>query len=246
MGTRYINWEKLRHFDGALVRIQTLREGIRGDFGSISIALGILWLLFTTMLLVSWAVIRRMVSNMLSLQKTLQWQAWFDPLTRLLNRGALFERASLLTAEYGARKEPFSVIQLDLDHFKSINDRFGHQAGDRVLGHAAGLISKSIRAQDVAGRVGGEEFCILLPGATLAEAEQVAEKMRQRIAGKEILVRKGKSLRISASLGVSCSDESGSYAFDYLQSVADGRLYTAKRRGRNQVCSDDTSSMPNS
>lgn len=246
MGTRYINWEKLRHFDGALVRIQTLREGIRGDFGSISIALGILWLLFTTMLLVSWAVIRRMVSNMLSLQQTLQWQAWFDPLTRLLNRGALFERASLLTAEYGARKEPFSVIQLDLDHFKSINDRFGHQAGDRVLSHAAALISKSVRAQDVAGRVGGEEFCILLPGATLAEAEQVAEKMRQRIAGKEILVRKGKSLRISASLGVSCSDESGSYAFDYLQSVADSRLYSAKRRGRNQVCSDDASSMPNS
>ncbi len=57
----------------------------------------------------------------------------------------------------------FSVIQVDLDHFKAINDRFGHQAGDRVLSHAAGLISSSLRAQDVAGRVGGEEFCVILP-----------------------------------------------------------------------------------
>lgn len=60
-------------------------------------------------------------------------------------------------------QHPFSVIQVDLDHFKAINDRFGHQAGDRVLSHAAGLISSSLRAQDVAGRVGGEEFCVILP-----------------------------------------------------------------------------------
>ena len=76
-----------------LVRVHTLSEGVRGDFGSISIALTLLWALFTSMLLLSWYVIRRMVSNMYVLQSSLQWQAWHDTLTRLYNRGALFEKA---------------------------------------------------------------------------------------------------------------------------------------------------------
>lgn len=93
MNSRYVSWARLDHFDGALVRIHTLSEGVRGDFGSISIALTLLWVLFTTMLLISWYVIRRMVSNMYVLQSSLQWQAWHDTLTRLYNRGALFEKA---------------------------------------------------------------------------------------------------------------------------------------------------------
>ncbi len=80
------------------------------------------------------------------------------PYQRLYNRGALFEKARPLAKLYQTHQHPFSVIQADFDHFKAINDRFGHQAGDRVLSHAAGLISSSLRAQDVAGRVGGEEF----------------------------------------------------------------------------------------
>lgn len=82
------------------------------------------------------------------------------------------------------RTNSFSVIQVDLDHFKAINDRFGHQAGDRVLSHAAGLISSSLRAQDVAGRVGGEEFCVILPGASLTEAAEVAERIRLKLNEK--------------------------------------------------------------
>lgn len=93
MDSRYVSWERLDHFDGVLVRVHTLSEGVRGDFGSISIALTLLWALFTTMLLISWYVIRRMVSNMYVLQSSLQWQAWHDTLTRLYNRGALFEKA---------------------------------------------------------------------------------------------------------------------------------------------------------
>ena len=92
MDSRYVSWERLDHFDGVLVRVHTLSEGVRGDFGSISIALTLLWALFTTMLLISWYVIRRMVSNMYVLQSSLQWQAWHDTLTRLYNRGALFEK----------------------------------------------------------------------------------------------------------------------------------------------------------
>lgn len=144
MNSRYVSWERLDHFDGVLVRVHTLSEGVRGDFGSISIALTLLWALFTTMLLISWYVIRRMVSNMYVLQSSLQWQAWHDTLTRLYNRGALFEKARPLAKLCQTHQHPFSVIQVDLDHFKAINDRFGHQAGDRVLSHAAGLISSSL------------------------------------------------------------------------------------------------------
>ncbi|MGK3684264.1 cellulose biosynthesis regulator diguanylate cyclase DgcQ, partial [Escherichia coli] len=239
MVSRYVSWERLDHFDGVLVRVHTLSEGVRGDFGSISIALTLLWALFTTMLLISWYVIRRMVSNMYVLQSSLQWQAWHDTLTRLYNRGALFEKARPLAKLCQTHQHPFSVIQVDLDHFKAINDRFGHQAGDRVLSHAAGLISSSLRAQDVAGRVGGEEFCVILPGASLTEAAEVAERIRLKLNEKEMLIAKSTTIRISASLGVSSSEETGDYDFEQLQSLADRRLYLAKQAGRNRVCASD-------
>ena len=239
LGSRFVSWERLDHFDGVVLRVHTLHDGVRGDFGSISIVLALLWALFTAMLLISWLVIRRMVSNMYALQHTLQWQAWHDPLTRLNNRGALFERAKTLAKRCAQQSLPFSVIQIDLDHFKSINDRFGHQAGDRVLSHSAGLIASALRTNDVAGRVGGEEFCVVLPGIALEEAAEIAERIRSRINSKEILVKKSTTIRVSASLGVSCAQEKGNYDFEQLQSIADARLYRAKQRGRNQVVRDD-------
>lgn len=239
LGTHYVSWERLDHFDGVLLRVHTFREGIQGNFGSISIALTLLWVLFTAMLLISWGVIRHMVKNMFVLQNSLQWQAWHDPLTWLYNRGALFEKASRLAKRYRESRQPFSVVQLDLDYFKSVNDRFGHQAGDRVLSHAAGLIGSTIRSHDIAGRVGGEEFCIVLPGATKAQALQIAERIRQRINDKEILVTKSTTLRISASMGISSAEEYGDYDFEQLQSLADKRLYYAKQSGRNRICASD-------
>ncbi len=239
LGPTFVVWQKLDHFDGLLLRIHTLREGLQGDFGTISIALALLWLLFTAMLLSSWVVIRRMVSNMYAMQHSLQWQAWHDPLTRLLNRGALFERAKALAESCQQQQRPFSVIQIDLDHFKSVNDRYGHQAGDLVLTHAARLITGSLQGEDLAGRVGGEEFCIVLPGSTLLQAQRVAERIRERISRKEILVHNSQTIRISASLGVSSAEPSESYIFEYLQMVADRRLYLAKRGGRNRVCAED-------
>ncbi|MFH7929144.1 cellulose biosynthesis regulator diguanylate cyclase DgcQ [Enterobacter roggenkampii] len=239
LGSRFITWERLNHFDGVVLRIHTLHEGVQDDFGSISIVLALLWALFTAMLLISWLVIRRMVSNMYTLQHSLQWQAWHDPLTRLNNRGALFERAKLLAEKCHQQSLPFSVIQLDLDHFKSVNDQYGHQAGDKVLSHTAGLIASVLRKNDVAGRVGGEEFCVVLPGIGLEEARVVADRIRCRINSKEILVKKSTTLRISASLGVSSAGEKGNYDFEQQQSVADARLYKAKQGGRNRVVWND-------
>lgn len=239
LGSRYVNWQRMDHFDGVLVRVHTLAEGAQGNFGRITIALTLLWLLFTAMLIGSWLVIRRMVSNMYNLQHSLQWQAWHDPMTRLLNRGALFEQAKSLADRCRQRQQPFSVIQMDLDHFKSINDRYGHQAGDKVLIHSAGLISASLRATDVAGRIGGEEFCVLLPDTTLAQATQIAERIRARINRREILVKRGHTVCVSVSIGVSSAEERGNYEFEQLQSIADARLYQAKQGGRNRVMSQD-------
>ncbi len=120
MDSRYVSWERLDHFDGVLVRIHTLSEGVRGDFGSISIALTLLWALFTTMLLISWYVIRRMVSNMFVLQSSLQWQAWHDTLTRLYNRGALFEKARPLAKLCQTHKLPFLLFRSTLTILKRL------------------------------------------------------------------------------------------------------------------------------
>ncbi|HKS35521.1 MAG TPA: cellulose biosynthesis regulator diguanylate cyclase DgcQ [Enterobacteriaceae bacterium] len=235
----YISWQRLADFDGVILRFHTFSEGVRSDFGTISIALTLLWLLFTSMLFISWGIIRRMVLNMSQMQRSLEWQAWHDPLTRLYNRGALFDRAEQQASLCQKAQEPLAVIQLDLDHFKNINDSWGHQAGDRVLAHVGGLIGSVLRSGDIAGRVGGEEFCILLPGTALADAQQIAERIRLRLNSKEILLSRGTTIRISASLGVSSSEEHQQYDFEQLQSVADNRLYRAKQQGRNRVQATD-------
>lgn len=152
---------------------------------------------------------------------------------------ALFERAKALAKRCEQQKQPFSVLQMDLDHFKSVNDRFGHQAGDKVLTHAAGLITRTIRDSDVAGRVGGEEFCVVLPDTGPEQAMSIAQRIRERINRREILVKKSQTTRVSVSIGVSSAQESGSYDFEQLQSIADARLYQAKQRGRNQVVDQD-------
>lgn len=89
-----------------------------------------------------------------------------------------------------------------------------------------------------AGRVGGEEFCVILPGTPAEGARQVAERIRQRINSQEILVRPDTTIRISVSVGVSEARRDGDYDFEHLQSIADHRLYLAKQRGRNQVCDE--------
>jgi diguanylate cyclase (GGDEF)-like protein len=239
MDSRFVTWAKLNNFDGLLIKVHTLQEGVQGEFGRISIVLTILWLLFTLMLTASWMVIRRLVSNMLKLQQTLTWRANYDTLTRLYNRGAFFDIARRLSAECEQRGDPLSVIQLDLDFFKSINDRFGHHSGDKVLAHAAAILAGAVRKEDVVGRVGGEEFSVVLPGATLQEAASVAERIRARISSKELLLRQGETIKISASFGVSTADEYSDYDFERLQSYADQRLYKAKKAGRNQVRARD-------
>lgn len=237
--TRYVSWAKLNFFDGVLIRVYSLKQSLSGEFGSILLVLGLLWALFSLMLLGSWYVIRRMVRNMFAMQETLQWRAWYDAQTHLFNRGTFLERARQIARRCQQQQMPLCVIQLDLDHFKRINDTWGHQTGDKALSHAASILRQSLRGDDIAGRVGGEEFCIVLPGTLQPEAAAIAERIRVRLNSKEILVRQNTTIRISASFGVSCAVQEGDYDFEHLQSIADRRLYQAKQAGRNRVTSSD-------
>jgi two-component system chemotaxis response regulator CheY len=169
--------------------------------------------------------------------------AMHDTLTGLLNRRAIHDRA---LAELGRLSRdhasgPLSVILLDVDRFKLINDSYGHEAGDRALRVMADLLAEHMRNYDVVGRWGGEEFLLLLPGATPSEAKIAAERIRDQLAGADLGLNGGASL--TASFGVATlSPESvrpGAPAaeqwLDRLVRAADRALYQAKGNGRNQV-----------
>ncbi len=154
-----------------------------------------------------------------------------DPLTGLLNRRGFFEAVDMIMARSRNRNAPVNVLGFDLDHFKSINDRFGHAVGDDVLQMFAKVVRETMRADDVIGRLGGEEFVALVPG-TLADAAGVAERVRSAFAATGI-VRNDQRVATTVSVGVACGAPSA--AIDTLLERADVALYRAKEQGRNRV-----------
>ena len=153
-----------------------------------------------------------------------------DELTGLMNRRAFFEQAHLLYAQCRHNQQPLSALMLDMDHFKDINDTYGHQAGDQVLRQIGGVISASFRQADVYGRLGGEEFAVLLPNTSLETAQGIAEQLVQAISGLSSEPVKG----LTASLGVATT-RSLDQDLHSLMNNADKALYRAKAMGRNQV-----------
>ena len=153
-----------------------------------------------------------------------------DELTGLMNRRAFFEHAHLLYAQCRQHRQPLSALMLDMDHFKAINDTYGHQAGDQVLRQVGGVISASFRQADVYGRLGGEEFAVLLPNTTLETAQGIAEQLITAIAGLASEPVQG----LTASLGVATT-RSPDQDLHSLMNSADKALYRAKAMGRNQV-----------
>jgi diguanylate cyclase (GGDEF)-like protein len=154
-----------------------------------------------------------------------------DPLTGLLNRRGFFEATGILMERRRAKAEPISVLAFDLDHFKSINDRYGHAIGDAVLQLFAKTARETMRANDVIGRLGGEEFVAVLPG-TLAEAAIAAERVRAAFAAAS-LERNGLRIAATVSIGIACA--SPTTAIDQIIARADVALYRAKSGGRNCV-----------
>ncbi len=160
-----------------------------------------------------------------------QIKATIDPLTKVLNRGALEEGLVAMIA----RGEPFAVMFVDLDHFKSVNDKFGHDAGDTVLRELGKYLVRAIRSNDVAGRYGGEEFVIGLAGCDQTLAPRIAERHRECVA-KIAFPKENHPEKITASIGVAVfNPEAPDASIGALLKRADAAVYRAKHEGRNRV-----------
>ncbi len=158
-----------------------------------------------------------------------------DPLTGIYNRRHFFHLAEREFERRQRYKESISIIMLDLDYFKQINDTYGHTAGDKVLNTAVQHFQDSLRKVDVLARYGGEEFVILLPETGCEHAKQMAERLRTRLANAPIRID-GKELKITASFGIaSASKEDNTVNLDILLNRADKALYKAKDSGRNAI-----------
>ncbi len=168
------------------------------------------------------------------LEEELKHEARTDPLTGSSNRRHFFtlaERAIRLSRRY---QHPLSLLMLDIDHFKAVNDTYGHHAGDLVLQALVQACRQTLRDVDMLGRIGGEEFAVLLPETDAEHALQAAERLRQAVAAVEVPLEDGRAVRFTISLGVAnlCDlDED----IDALLKRADGALYRAKEAGRTRV-----------
>lgn len=160
--------------------------------------------------------------------------AIMDPLTQVYNRRRFFELAGMEVNRAARKKSPTILLMMDLDHFKSINDTYGHAFGDKVLHETAQTCLNSIRTMDVFARYGGEEFVALMPEAGLHEGKVVAERIREAIASRPFITDNGLKVLISMSLGLVETDLSGETVEQALKK-ADIALYQAKAEGRNRV-----------
>jgi diguanylate cyclase (GGDEF)-like protein/PAS domain S-box-containing protein len=165
----------------------------------------------------------------------LEQRAHNDSLTGLANRGYFFEMAEIELARTLRYGNPYAVLLLDIDHFKAINDEHGHKAGDLVLQALAKIMEKTLRKVDIIGRIGGEEFAVLLPETAGETAPDVAERLRKVIAKTNIEIGRRMTLHITVSIGVA-TPIYHSHQIDKILREADAALYRAKNTGRNQVC----------
>ena len=166
-------------------------------------------------------------------QKELEELAYYDPLTGLPNRRFFFDHANLILESAKRYRTPLTLLLIDLDHFKKINDTYGHEAGDVVLKNFADVLRKSSRKSDLPARLGGEEFALLMPNTDLQQGRVVAERIRQEFQNS-IIVYEGREIKMTLSGGLASygPDVEG---IDDLIRMADEALYKAKELGRNRI-----------
>jgi diguanylate cyclase (GGDEF)-like protein len=158
-----------------------------------------------------------------------------DPLTGLSNRRALFDAMDNLFASAKSAGTPTTIMIIDIDHFKQVNDRYGHQAGDAVLLRVAETIEQRLRDRDIVGRIGGEEFLAVLPDTPINGAKRVAEELRETLASSPI-IHEQQEIPVTISIGLHHSAQMHQpLDTDSMIASADEALYLAKARGRNRV-----------
>lgn len=160
-----------------------------------------------------------------------------DGLTGVFNRQHFLDEAERVLVRLHKAGASVCLVMLDLDHFKQVNDNHGHATGDRVLKRTAATCRDELRTSDVFGRLGGEEFGILMPGCTREQGLEIASRIRRVVAAMSMELEPGRVMTVSASFGLSCSDHSG-YVLSQLFGDADVALYRAKSGGRNRVVVD--------
>lgn len=171
--------------------------------------------------------------QLLSARELLRLQATHDSLTGLLNRAAILELLQRELSRASREGISLSIITADLDHFKKVNDSYGHQAGDAVLVDATQRMQVSLRPYDAIGRCGGEEFLIISPGCGTGDAGEQAERLRHNVSAVPVQYM-DRAIPVTVSLGVATMTTDLAQADDLLR-VADEALYKAKRNGRNRV-----------
>ena len=184
--------------------------------------------------------ILRLEEELMQARVQMEALAMHDGLTGLLNRRAIEEYAEAEFNMADRKKQAMSVILLDIDHFKNVNDRFGHKFGDVVLRQVAQTLKEDLRNYDRVGRWGGEEFLLILPSTELKDAVTVAERLRSKTAAVQTSLENGETFSIHISLGTACT--TGQFqSLAKLIDAADQALYQAKQSGRNRVCTFEAS-----
>jgi len=166
-------------------------------------------------------------------EKELTILAATDPLTKVFNRRHFFEFATRELSRANRTKVSFSIMMADIDHFKKVNDSYGHLIGDQVLIRFTEICQENLRHYDVLARYGGEEFVILLPETGIHEAIEIAERIRTKIEAAEMTFG-GHEFSITTSLGVANIEDEGEVPLEIILDRADQALYQAKQNGRNK------------
>lgn len=178
----------------------------------------------------------RIGERIINLERRILHLASIDPLTGVLNRRAFMERLEEEIDRSYRENRPLSLIMADIDHFKRINDTYGHQVGDLVLKRFTEQLSGVLRIYDFIGRYGGEEFTICLPHTDSHQSVSAAERMRNAVEQMTITLPDAQPIKITASFGVGTLCEGSDKTMDAMIRRADDALYRAKKGGRNRVC----------
>lgn len=171
-------------------------------------------------------------------EKNIKIMSQTDPLTNVYNRRYISDQLT----QFEASKN-YIVVLLDLDHFKNVNDQYGHEAGDIVLKQVANILKKSVRHEDIVGRFGGEEFILILKNTDLEHAQEITERCRLNIEKQQVIVNGNQVVRLSASFGIAVAQDIKTK--EEVTRCADEALYRAKQHGRNRVSIYNSHLIPN-
>jgi len=174
------------------------------------------------------------ITELKMLQMKLEHQAYYDELTNVFNRRAFFQKCEQDFAVAKKRSSPFTIILIDIDYFKKVNDTYGHHVGDQVLKHVVNVCESHLKEGMLFARYGGEEFVLALKGWTISEGEALANQLRRQVEAQPLITNEG-TIFVTLSSGVAETTKEKEESLHQLLNKADQALYKAKRAGRNQV-----------